>query len=149
VKKLIVEYWIPLVVWLIVIFIFSTDAFSAGQTSRIILPILMFFFPFLSPQELDLWHGVIRKLGHITEYFILAVFTYRSLKLEQSDLLQSKLKTIIFVVFAATLDELHQRFTAFRTASPVDVGYDCLGAILALWLITAYETRRLRPHSIL
>ena len=92
-KKLIVEYWTPLVLWLIIIFVFSTDAFSAGETSKIIVPILLFFFPRLSPQELDLWHGVIRKFGHITEYFILAVFVYRSLKHEQPDLVQAKLRT--------------------------------------------------------
>jgi len=99
VKKLILEYWTPLVVWLVTIFFFSTDVFSSGATSRIIIPILKFFFPGLSPQELEFWHGVIRKLGHITEYFILALFVYRSLKVEQSDLVQAKLRTITFVFF--------------------------------------------------
>lgn len=148
-KNLIIEYWTPLVVWLVAIFFFSTDAFSAGETSRIIVPILAFFFPHSSPGQLELWHGVIRKLAHITEYFILAALTYRSLIHEQPDLVQAKLRTIMFVVFAAMLDELHQRFTASRTASPIDVGYDCLGAVWALWLITTHETRRLRSHSIL
>jgi len=149
VKNLIIEYWTPLVLWLVLIFFFSTDAFSAGETSKIIVPILEFFFPHLSPAQLDLWHGVIRKSCHIAEYFVLAVLTYRSLKHEQPDLVQAMLRTIMFVVFAAMLDELHQRFTASRTASPIDVGYDCLGAVWALWLITTHETRRLRSHSIL
>ena len=148
-KNLVVEYWTPLVLWLVVIFFFSTDVFSASETSRIIVPVLAFFFPHLSPAQLDLWHGVIRKFGHITEYFILAALTYRSLIHEQPDLVQAKLRTIAFVVFAATLDEIHQRFTASRTPSPIDVGYDCIGAVWALWLITTYETRRLRSHSIL
>lgn len=138
-----------MVVWLIVIFVFSTDAFSSSETSRLILPILTFFFPGLSPQQLTVWHDVIRKLGHITEYFILAIFTYRSIRRDQPDLAQAKLKTIMFIVLAASLDEIHQRFTAFRTPSPVDVGYDCLGAVWALWLITTYETWRLRSYSVL
>jgi VanZ family protein len=149
VKKLVFEYWTPLLLWLVIIFFFSTDTFASGQTSRIIVPMLLFFFPGLSPHEIDVWHGVIRKFGHVSEYFILAVFTYRSLKYEEPDLVQAKLRTIAFVVFAALLDELHQRFTAFRTPSPIDVGYDCLGAVWALWLITTYETRRLRTHSVL
>ena len=148
-KKLVLEYWAPLLVWLVAIFFFSTDLFSSNETSRIIVPILTFVFPGLSPRELDVWHLVIRKLCHITEYFILAVFTYRSIRCEQPDLVQAKLKTIMFVVLAASFDEIHQRFTAFRGSSPVDVGYDCLGAVWALWLITTYETRRLRPHSFL
>ena len=148
-KKLVVEYWTPLVLWIVTIFFFSTDLFAAGETSRIIVPILAFFFPGLSPHELNVWHGVIRKFGHIGEYFILAVFTYRSLRQDQPDLVQAKLQTIVFVVCAASFDEIHQRFTLFRTASPIDVGYDCLGAVWALWLITTYETWRLRSHSVL
>jgi len=149
VKKLVLEYWAPLLVWIVTIFVFSTDAFSSNETSKIIVPILAFFFPGLGPQELDVWHGVIRKLGHITEYFILAVFTYRSIRADQPDLAQAKLRTITFVVLAASFDEIHQRFTAFRTPSPVDVGYDCLGAVWALWLITSYENWRLRSHPVL
>jgi VanZ family protein len=103
----------------------------------------------LTPAELTLWHGIIRKFGHITEYFILAVFTYRSIRYDQPDLVQAKLRTMTFVLLAASLDEIHQRFTAFRTASPVDVGYDCFGALWALWLITTYETGRLRSYSVL
>ena len=148
-KRLVLEYWAPLLVWLLTIFFLSTDLFSQNETSRIIIPILTFFFPGLSPAELTLWHSVIRKFAHITEYFILAVFTYRSMKYEQPDPLQAKLRTFAFIVLAASLDEIHQRFTAFRTPSPVDVGYDCFGAVWALWLITLYETRRLRSHSVL
>lgn len=148
-KKLVIEYWTPLVIWLLLIFFFSTDRFAAGETSRIIIPILAFIFPGLSPHELTLWHGVIRKFGHITEYFILAVFTYRSLTHEQPDIVQAKLRTMTFVVLAALFDEFHQRMTSFRGASLIDVGYDCLGAVWALWLITTHENRHLRTHPIL
>jgi VanZ family protein len=149
VKKLAVEYWAPLLVWILVIYVFSTDIFSSSETSKIIVPILRFFFPHLAPQELNLWHGVIRKLAHITEYFILALFTYRSIRHEEPDLVQAKLMTIAFVALAASFDELHQKFTAFRTPSPVDVAYDCFGAVCALALITTYETWRLRTRSLL
>ena len=148
-KRLVIEYWTPLVLWLVLIFLFSTDTFAASETSGIIIPVLKFCFPSLSVQDLDFWHGVIRKLGHIAEYFVLAVFTYRSLRQDGPDLAQAKLRTLSCAVFAASLDELHQRFTFFRTASPLDVGYDCLGAVSALVLITAYEAWRLRSHSVL
>jgi VanZ family protein len=59
------------------------------------------------------------------------------------------LRTMTFVFTTALLDEWHQSFTASRGASLVDVGYDCVGGVLALWLITTYETWRLRSHSIL
>jgi VanZ family protein len=150
VKRLLIEYWLPLILWLTVIFLFSTDTFSSERTGGLIVPALKFLFPSLAPGELTFWHGVIRKLGHITEYFILAVFAYRSLKRgHPDDFMHAKLKTIGFVFVAAVFDELHQRETLFRTASPMDVGYDCFGAVFALSLITVYEAWRLRTRSIL
>jgi VanZ family protein len=149
VKKILVEYWAPIVIWLLTMFFFSTDMFSSAETSKIVVPVLAFFFPGLSHQQLELWHGVVRKCAHITEYFILTVFTYRGLRHDDPDVVQGKLRIIVFVLFVAIFDELHQRLTASRTASPVDVGYDCLGAVWALWLITNYENRRLRTHSVL
>lgn len=148
-KRLVLEYWSPLVVWLVAIFFFSTDTFSSAETSRILVPLLKFLFPGLSPNDLQTWHGVLRKIAHVTVYFILAVFAYRSLKYEQADTVQPKVRTLAFVVSAALLDEFHQGLTVSRGASVVDVGYDCLGAVWALWIITAYETRRLRTYSVL
>ena len=148
-KRLALEYWLPLLLWLIIIFFFSTDRFSADETSRFIVPILKFLFPGFSPREIELLHGVIRKFGHVSEYFLLAVFAYRSFSFEESDLAAATVRTFSFVLLAALVDELHQAFTASRGASIADVGYDCFGALCALWLITNYETRRLRAHSVL
>ena len=148
-KRLVLEHWLPLLLWLFAIFFFSTDSFSAGRTSRVIGPLLLFFFPGLSPRELEVWHGVIRKFSHVAEYFVLAVFVYRSLKYEQPDLVRAKIRTMMFVVLAALVDEFHQSLTASRGASIVDAGYDCLGAVWALWLIASYETRRLHSYPVL
>jgi len=149
VNRLATEYWMPLILWLVVIFIGSTDAFASSETSRVITPALQVLFPWLSIQQLEFWHTVLRKLSHITEYFVLAVLTYRVLKEYKSDLIQAKLRTLSFAVFVGTFDEFHQWFTFFRTASPADIGYDCLGAVTALLLLTTYEYRRLRTHSLL
>ena len=145
------EYQLPVLIWLMTNFWFSTDAFSANQTSTIIVPALVFFFPTLEahPEQIDFWHMFIRKCGHITEYFILTMLTFRSFSNEGIDPVDTKLKTMTFVLMAALLDEWHQSFTLSRGASIIDVGYDCVGGVLALWLITAYETWHLRSHSIL
>ena len=143
------EYWSPLVVWVLTIFLFSTDNFSSGETSQFIGPFLAFLFPGLSPQQIDIFHAVIRKLAHVTAYFILALLAYRTLRHEQRDLLDAKVWTGVLVLLTALSDEYHQSLTLTRGASIVDVGYDCLGGLWALWLISTYETRRLRSHSIL
>lgn len=148
-KTLVLEHWAPLLVWILLIFFLSTDTFSSGETSRLIGPLLKFFFPGLSPRELDLWHGVIRKCAHVGGYFILAVFAHRSFKYEQPDPVGAKLRAASFVLVTALLDEFHQSLTASRGASIVDVGYDFFGAVGALWVITSYENRRLRSYPVL
>jgi VanZ family protein len=136
-------------VWLVTTFWFSTEAFSANQTSRFIVPALAFLFPNLSADQIEFWHIVIRKCAHITEYVILTMLACRSFKNEGGDPVDTKLKSMTFILMAALLDEWHQSFTLSRGASIVDVGYDCVGGVVALWLITTYETWRLRSHSIL
>ncbi|MBI4474441.1 MAG: VanZ family protein [Acidobacteria bacterium] len=145
-KTFLLEYSLPVVVWLTIIYLFSTDAFSGAETSRFIVPFLRFFFPNLSPAELELWHGAIRKLGHITEYFILTLLAYRSFRFEASDTLRPKLITGGFVLLAAMTDEFHQSLTAFRGASLIDVGYDTFGAVWALGLMTLYEAASDRQY---
>jgi VanZ family protein len=143
------EYQLPVLLWLLMTFLFSTDTYSANETSRFIVPVLTYFFPTFSSGQIAFWHIAIRKLGHITEYFILAALAYRCFEYEETDLIETRVKTITFVLLTALLDEFHQRFTASRGPSIVDVGYDCLGAVWALWVITTYETWHLRSHSIL
>ena len=143
------EYQLPVLVWLMTMFFISTDAFSSNETSKIIVPALTYLFPKLSPPQIDFWHLFIRKCGHVSEYFILTILAFRSFKYEEIDPLDTRFRTMTFVLMAALLDEWHQSFTASRGASIVDVGYDCVGGVLALWLITAYETWRLRSHSVL
>jgi VanZ family protein len=149
VKKLALEYWIPIVIWLFSMYLFSTDMMSSSETSRFIVPFLKFFLRGVSPEGIDFWHAVIRKLAHVTEYFILAILVYRALKFDGFGPVGGRLRTIVFVVLAALFDEFHQSFVASRTATIVDVGYDCLGGVWALWVIAFYEFRRLRPYSLL
>jgi VanZ family protein len=148
-KRQFLEYHLPVFIWLLATFFFSTDAFSSNETSRVIVPVLTYLFPAFSLEQIDFWHLAIRKLGHISEYFILATLSYRCFRLDGADPSETRLKTIVFVLLAALADEWHQSFTAFRGPSIVDVGYDCFGAVWALWLITFYETWRLRSHSVL
>jgi len=134
-----VEYWLPLIIWLAIIYSFSTDEFSSNNTAGIIEPVLHFLFPGLSPSQLDLWHAVIRKLGHISEYAILAWLTYRAIRFDETDPLKAKVRTFQFLVLAAMTDEFHQSLTRSRGASIVDVGYDSFGGLIVLWIGTLFK----------
>ena len=79
-----------------------------------------------------------RKLGHWTEYFILAVLTMRALRKETGKNweLRHAVPTLIFILIYALSDELHQVFVPSRTASFGDVMIDVLGGICGiLWMV--------------
>ena len=129
------KYWLPLLTWLCVIFVGSTDLMSAEQTSRFLVPLLRWLKPDISTEALAQVHFFVRKLGHISEYAIFALLLWRALRSGTN--LQMKLP-ILFVaawilcgVFAAT-DEFHQSFVSSRTASPIDVMTDVCGALIGL-----------------
>lgn len=122
--------WAPVVLWMALISVGSTDVLAADETSRFILPFLRWLLPGATPATLDLLHGAIRKLGHVSEFAVLAVLWYRSLAWDG----RARRPKVALVAFAlslafAGLDELHQAFVATRTASVLDVGLDGLGAL--------------------
>src|SRR5678815_3654218 len=68
----------PLVLWIIFISFASTNQFSASNTSEILRPILLWFFPKLSESRLAAVHFLTRKAGHFTEYAVLAFLARRA-----------------------------------------------------------------------
>jgi VanZ family protein len=126
--------WLPLVAWMIFIFIGSTDPLSAEHTSRYIGPFLHWFAPNLSDATIGTVQLVVRKCAHLTEYAVLGVLLVRALR-------RFAPAVIVAVIYAA-FDEFHQSFVASRTASPWDVAIDCLGAFLGLCLWRLFRNRR-------
>jgi VanZ family protein len=140
-----VKYWVPVLLWMGFIFWMSTGTFSSENTSLIIEPLLRFLMPSISPQELAVIHGVIRKLGHITEYFILGILLFRAFRSGSKEMrnLRWAFSSFLVIVLYAASDELHQSFVPARTSSLVDVGIDTLGGLFAqcvsfLWQLTRH-----------
>ena len=136
-NRISLQYWLPVIIWMIVIFWMSTGTFSSEQTSRIIVPLLNFLFPRLSPQDVELIHGLIRKSGHVSEYLVLGLLSYRAFRADSSPIWRLRWAgfTLIVVALFAASDELHQSFVVSRTPSLVDVGIDILGGIISQGLI--------------
>jgi len=125
--------WAPLVFWVGVISIFSTEAFAASETSRYIGPFLRWLLPAASGATLDAVHTAIRKGMHVSEFAVLAVLWYRSLVWERRGwTLGAGLCALTLTVLCAALDETHQVFVPARTASAMDVGWDSVGAFCGL-----------------
>jgi len=122
--------WGPLILWMGLISLGSTDVLAADETSRFIVPFLRWLLPGAAPATLDFLHGAIRKLGHVSEFAILAFLWYRSLTWgQQARKPKAALAAFGLTVVFAVMDEAHQAFVATRTASLMDVGWDGLGAL--------------------
>ena len=139
-----------MLVWIFVIFFFSTDSFSSGETSRIIAPVLKFLFPFLSAEQLHVTHVICRKAGHILEYFVLGVLAWRAIRSVPMGWFVPELLTVALVLVVAFSDEFHQSFVPSRTSALVDIGYDFIGGMTGLLLLRLRNgTRTLYSHSVL
>jgi VanZ family protein len=143
--------WVPLIAWLLVIFFFSTDNFSGANTSGIIQSAFKFLFPFLTESQLYFWHGVCRKAGHVTEYFILGCLAWRTFRVHSFTAASPRLFAAGLVLAVALSDEFHQLFVPSRTGSLMDVGYDLAGGLIALIILpgSRNEARALHSHPVL
>ena len=146
-----IKYWLPLVLWLGVIFLGSTDLMSAEHTSRFIVPFLRWLKPDISQETLASIHFIVRKCAHLGEYAVLALLLLRA-AIFTTNLKRSLAILYVSVwvacLFVATTDEFHQTFVASRSALATDIMIDSGGAILGL-LIGAVFVRDLsiRPQK--
>ena len=131
----------PLLLWLIVISIFSTADFSSINTSRLIGPFLLWLFPNLSESTLAAIHFLIRKAGHFTEYAILALLARRAFVTSSKGFIERRWFELglLLVTCYALLDEFHQSFVPSRTASIYDSAIDVAGGLTVLLLFKLYD----------
>ncbi len=111
------QTWLPVVVWAVVIFAFSS-------------------VPSLST-ELGTWDTILRKVAHLAEYAVLGVLLDRALRRPQL------VAAVALAGLYAVTDEVHQLFVKGRHGSPLDVGIDTLGALLGVLLWRRVRRRTL------
>ncbi len=111
--KLLLYYWAPVILWTIVIFLFSS-------------------FPTQKASQIHWQDFIIKKSAHILEYFTLSLLTFRALRESGMD---SK-KALIYALFFSSLygisDEYHQSFTPGREPKIRDVIIDLTGSLLGV-----------------
>jgi VanZ family protein len=123
------RHWLPPVVWMIVILSLASDTGSAERTGRLILPLLRFLVPGASPEQLDTLHAIVRKLGHLTEYGVLAALWLRAFVIGRgSEPRVAAASAWIIALVWAIVDESYQSTVASRSGSALDVVIDAVGA---------------------
>jgi VanZ family protein len=148
-------YWLPVLIWMAIIFTASSDRMSFQHSSRIIGPLIHWVLPNLSEANLHRIVLFVRKCAHLTEYAILALLIWRALvkparRVPHSWNWQIAWQTIFIVFCYAASDEFHQVFVPAREASIRDVLLDTIGgviAVAALWALNRrHENRKVSAN---
>ena len=137
------KYWLPVGLWMLVIFCASSDPLSSTHTSRFLGPIVRWLAPDISEAALDAVVFRVRKCAHLTEYAVLAWLVWRALrKPAKQDQRRWSWSEFSIALLVATLygasDEFQQMFVQTRMASGWDVLIDSCGGALGLLLLWAH-----------
>lgn len=103
--------WLPVALWMVVIFFFSSR-------------------PDLPGSRIDWVDFIFKKSAHVTEFAVLTLLAYRAFGRRSPDY------AVLFAITYAFSDEIHQFFTPGRGALLTDVAIDSIGIIIASLLIT-------------
>jgi len=138
------KYWLPPLLWASLVSVFSSDSFSSDNTAPLLQPLFQWLLPHATPERIHSFHYLIRKLGHFTEFFVLAMLLYRALRSGRGMHWRWRVavSTLGLVLVYAVVDEVHQRFVPSRTAAWSDSLLDFFGGCCAVALLYArYRTK--------
>jgi VanZ family protein len=143
------KYWAPPIIWMSMIFWFSTDMFSGDNTGSLLWKVVSFIYPGVTREMFDSIHFYVRKAGHLTEYAVLALLLFRAFRSGAQARWRPRwaLSSLLVVFLYALLDEYHQTFTRHRTGSVYDSLIDTSGATTALVLLWLLRHRATEPQS--
>ncbi|WP_039764054.1 VanZ family protein [Caldicellulosiruptor sp. F32] len=134
VKRKIYIRWTLVFVWMAVIFYFSSqEGAISHQKSFSIALFIERIIEALAEKDIITavnrkgFEFLIRKIAHVTEYFILCMLFYRAFFETNKSSKKSAILSGIFSVLYAVSDEFHQVFVFGRGPSPVDVIIDSIG----------------------
>lgn len=125
--------WLLFVSWLILIFYFSNQpgSISSDLSNNVLKTILNN----LAISNFTVLAGILRKLAHFSEYFILSFLTLNLVKQYKIVSPYDFILVMFFCFFYASSDEFHQLFIENRMASFLDVLLDYSGSLLYLTII--------------
>jgi VanZ family protein len=126
--KKFVKWWLPVLVWLGVIFIGS----SIGSVPRV------------GGKSTD---AVVHRVAHLIEFAVLGVLTLRAVSQDKRITKRELIITVIVIALYGTSDEFHQRFTPGRSSEGLSVLFDVAGGLAGAWAYRWWRSRR-RPQQV-
>lgn len=126
--KRFVLLWLPVVVWMGVIFIGSS-------ISRV---------PRVGDDTLD---GLVHRVAHLLEFAVLGALLLRAMSKDKPTTKREVVVTLIVVALYAASDEFHQRFTPGRSSEGISVLFDVAGGAIGVWVWQRWA-RRVQPQEM-
>jgi VanZ family protein len=140
------KYWVPLLLWMALIFVASTKAGGPGISSYFLHLVLRWLDPGINAEHFEVVHIGVRKTAHLTEY---AGLGYLALRTARAEIPQAESRpaiafgaALLFCAFYASTDEFHQSFVPTRHPAATDVMIDTAGAAIGLSLTLGIERLR-------
>lgn len=131
-NKRVVIGWIALLFWIGLIFYMSNQPGDvSSKQSGLVLKLFQIIGIDLNSELSELATFIVRKTAHFTEYFILYLLTFNVIKY-YFDIKRAILYALIFSIFYACTDEIHQYFIPGRAMAFKDVLIDSSGALLSM-----------------
>ena len=101
---------------------------------------MLWLFPHISEDTLELCHHIIRKTAHFVEYAMLGFWVWRVVQFDPAFASFSPRRKYVFAILLcmlyASTDEFHQSFVPTREAAVQDVMLDTCGSgfgVLVIW----------------
>ena len=135
----------PLVLWIALILFFSGSRGSVDETSGFFRPLLEFFFPYASPEELIRYYGYLRKVLHFVVYAILGLLAYPALSSATRSPKRIVVMSLLTCLAVSATDEYIQSHNPSRTSTGYHVMLDMAGAAITVAII--YLLNRKRPEG--
>ena len=143
------KYWLPVLLWMALIFTASSDNHSFARSSRILAPLLHWLFPQMPQDTVNFIVLFARKGAHLTEYAVLALLLWRAVRRPVKNdsrpwnWPETRLVLLSVALYAAS-DEFHQQFVPSRDSAVHDVFIDTAGGaagLFALWMVGRWRKR--------
>ncbi len=126
--KAFVRWWLPVLVWMGVIFSGS----SIGSIPRV------------GGKTTD---GLAHRAAHLFEFAVLGALTLRAVSKDKRITKREMIITLIVVALYGASDEFHQRFTPGRSSEGLSVLFDVAGGIAGAWVWRQVSTNRQRING--
>ena len=131
---------IILIIWLLVIFLFSSqNGEESTKTSGIFDNVISIFIKDEGNKDTAKYY--VRKCAHFTEYFILALLIINVIKDYHEVNYKLLILTFILCMLYAASDEWHQTFIDNRAGQIKDVIIDSSGSLLAIIIYNFIKKR--------